>query len=102
MTDKTDRVLLVDDQAGGLAYVRHRDGGLEVGNARLLRDGQPMAPSEELVALTPKEGSPWFDVDVGVATGAHHRSGPAQVATASYRSGWDVLWGSDKKNNMSN
>lgn len=101
MIDKTDRVLLVDDQAGGLAYVRHRNDGLEVGKARIVRDGQPMSPSEELVALTPQEGSPWLDVDGGVEVAAD-RSGPAQVATASYRAGWDVLWGSDKKNSTMN
>lgn len=104
MTEKMDRVLLLNDQDGRVSYVRERGDGLEVGAACIMTEGQPLQPSEELVSLTSQEGSPWMSVNDSykMETGSAERSGPAQVATAQYRDGWDVLWGQKKKEPISN
>jgi hypothetical protein len=92
----------------GARVVRFRDERVEVGEVRPLKEGKPLAPSGEVVALKPRKGAPWLcDVDVtyrpkpaGNASadrtdtdGATRARGPAQVASPRYRANWESIFG---------
>jgi hypothetical protein len=80
----------------GLHIVRRRseDAPLETGVAQPLAEGRPI--TGEVISLRRREDVPFlFDVKTEL-DGAEARpagDGPAQVATESYRKGWDAIWG---------
>ena len=88
---------------GDLQIVRQREGRVELGQVRPLRDGVPI--TGEVVRLTPRKECPLLcDVsttlaapatakqeDVLQAPASGHK-GPAQVATDRYRDNWDLIW----------
>ncbi len=78
---------------GGYEIVRFRPDRLEAGVVRPLEHGKPIAG--EVVRLSPRDGSRvLYDVEVQCAARVPaDRGGPAQVATASYRDGWEAVWG---------
>lgn len=90
-------------ESGDLKILRQREGRVELGQVRPLREGVPI--SGEVVRLTPRKEFPLLcDVstelavespapkqDVAEAPGASHK-GPAQVATDRYRENWDLIW----------
>ena len=86
--------------AQGVYILRRRseDGPVEAGVVRPLVEGKPIAG--EVISLRPRPDLPFlFDVKTEVpapeapvaAEPAPH--GPAQVASDSYRRGWDAIWG---------
>ncbi len=78
----------------GLAVLRKKADAIALGEMRPVEEGKPIAG--ELVSLRPREGAPLlFDVDVLHAADAP-RKGPAQVASASYRTGWQTVFGGTK------
>ena len=85
------------DSGEGFRVIRKRADVLEVGEIRPVQEGKPL--QGEVVKLSPrKDHEQLFDVEVLVskeeALGATRRStGPAQVATAAYRSNWDAIFG---------
>jgi hypothetical protein len=75
---------------GTHAVVRHNgDHRIEYGTARILEPGQTPPNNGEHLRLRPKGGSVYEvrPVEKG------ERSGPAQVSTRAYRSGWDNIFG---------
>ncbi len=82
----------------GLHILRRRspDGPVEAGVVRPLVEGKAIAG--EVVSLRPREDVPFlFDVKTELeapAPAEPSTHGPAQVATESYRRGWDAIWGS--------
>ncbi|HVW28387.1 MAG TPA: hypothetical protein VHC69_23650 [Polyangiaceae bacterium] len=91
----------------GVNVLRARRQGLEVGTMRPLAEGRPI--HGEVVKLTPRPETPLlYDVETqlphaepgGAANGegagesneARASSGPAQVASDSYRRNWDAIW----------
>ncbi len=76
---------------GTAPYLRHKpDGTDEVGVFLPLKDGQALPPGREVLCIEPLEG------DLHKVTslyGAKELSGPAQVATPAYRSGYDRIFG---------
>lgn len=82
-----------------VAILRKRADRVEAGIARKLEQGK--AISGEVVRLTPRADSPLCDVETLVAaprardtvqkteTGRGH---PAQVASDTYREGWEAIW----------
>ncbi len=78
----------------GATVIRLKDDEVSVGELRALEDGKPI--TGEVVKLTPRDGSNLCDVDV-VLEGPKKREskGPANVATESYRSNWDLVFGSN-------
>lgn len=85
----------------GLSVLRAREEGLEAGTLRPLEEGKPI--QGEVVKLTPRPELPLlFDAETQVSvpgpevapadTGARRGTGPAQVATATYRKGWDAIF----------
>jgi hypothetical protein len=81
----------------GLRIVRQREGRIELGAVRPLKEGVPI--SGEVVSLTPRPEFPLLcDVKVELAAStapadtSPARHGPAQVATDRYRENWDRIW----------
>jgi hypothetical protein len=84
----------------GLHILRRRDedGPIEAGILQPLEEGKPI--SGEVISMRRRDDVPFlFDVTTEVATSSAEpastepSSGPAQVATESYRRGWDAIWG---------
>lgn len=97
---RKDDVVFVHSKAEsgeGFRVVRKRADVIEVGEIRPVQEGKPL--QGEMVKLSPrKDHEQLFDVEVLVskeeALGTTRRStGPAQVATAAYRSNWDAIFG---------
>jgi hypothetical protein len=85
----------------GVSILRVREDRVEAGELRAATEGKPIVG--ELVKLTPRaEHQRLFDVEVLArgprpkpteARGRAHK-GPPRVASGSYRSGWDRIFGS--------
>ncbi len=85
----------------GLHILRRRgeDGPIEAGIVQPLQEGKPI--SGEVISMRPRDDVPFlFDVTTEVANPSAEpaaaeppANGPAQVATDSYRRGWDAIWG---------
>lgn len=89
----------------GLDIIRKRGEQLEAGTVRRLEQGKPI--HGEVVRLRPREQFPMVcDVEVELPGPAAPRgttlSGPAQVATDSYRKNWDAIYGSRKPSSTLN
>ena len=87
--DDKDLILPLGPANGDLTLVeRHRPGHTtELAFIAPVRDGRPLAPGEEL-ATTRARGDGTYEVV------ASYRHGPAQVATAGYRNGWEKTFNS--------
>lgn len=84
----------------GVHVLRAREDRVEAGEVRPLKEGASI--HGEVVKLTPRKDAPQVcDVDVTYAPPARSSAstrgkGPAQVATSSYRNGWDEIFGATK------
>jgi hypothetical protein len=91
----------VSDDGKGVDIIRKRGERIEAGTVRRLEQGKPI--HGEVVRLRPREHFPMIcDVEVEVPaqrTGEPFAasSGPAQVATETYRKNWDAIYGRNKK-----
>jgi hypothetical protein len=89
----------VSDDGQGVEIIRKRGERIETGTVRRLEQGKPI--HGEVVRLRPREQFPMIcDVEVEVAAPAHAQptsSGPAQVATETYRKNWDAIYGRSRK-----
>ncbi len=105
---KEDVLFVHSPAEGGEGYrvIRKRDDAVEVGEIRAVQEGKPL--QGDLVKLKPRaEHDRLFDVEVvvsreeigGYAGGARvananrGHAGPAQVATDTYRSNWEAIFG---------
>jgi len=91
----------------GVRALRSRPNRLDLAELRPVKEGQPLLPGGEIVALKRREESPLlWDVDVqcqlGESTAAtatasesqdRGHAGPAQVATERYRENWESIFG---------
>lgn len=101
--EKAEDVALVcgvSDDGHGVDIIRKRGERIETGTVRRLEPGKPI--HGEVVRLKPREHAPLVcDVEVELAapspSAAPPSSGPAQVATESYRKNWDAVYGRSKK-----
>ena len=89
----------LSDDGQGLDIIRKRGERLETGTVRRLEQGKPI--HGEVVRLRPREQFPMVcDVEVELAGPTPQKtatlSGPAQVATDSYRKNWDAIYGGRK------
>jgi len=83
----------------GLRILRQREQRLELGEVRPLKEGRPI--QGEVVSLKPRPNFPLL-CDVSVQLPAREKpsdvprrerkSGPAQVATDTYRENWDAVF----------
>lgn len=90
----------VSDDGQGVDIIRKRGERIETGTVRRLEPGKPI--HGEVVRLKPRENTPLVcDVEVELAAPnagvVPASSGPAQVATESYRKNWDAVYGRPKK-----
>lgn len=90
----------VSDDGRGIDIIRKRGERIETGTVRRLEQGKPI--HGEVVRLRPRESSPLIcDVEVQVPAPAQSApavtSGPAQVATETYRKNWEAIYGSGRK-----
>lgn len=86
-------VLGASEDGDTLGVLRKRGDVVEPALVKKAKEGQPI--SGELVRLSPREEPMLYDVDVlydARSEDADERGGPAQVATAAYRKGWDRLF----------
>jgi hypothetical protein len=84
--------------ARGLHILRRRseESPIEAAIVAPLVEGKPL--SGEVITLRPREDLPFlFDVTTEFSpeptAPSTSAAGPAQVATDSYRRGWDAIWG---------
>jgi len=77
---------------------RSADSPVEAAIVQPLVEGKPL--SGEVISMRRREDVPFlFDVKTELSLGAQapasptESGGPAQVATDSYRRGWDAIWG---------
>jgi hypothetical protein len=113
-SDEQDVVIVhgVRDDGSGLEVLRLRNRRIEVGALQKLEHGRPI--HGEIVRLRPRQSCPLVcDVEVQVPDRARPRAddqatqsapatgdarrGPAQVATDRYRSGWELIFGTQRK-----
>ena len=85
-----------DEQGLHILRRRSEDGPIEVGVLQPLTEGRPI--TGEVMSMRPRKDFPFlFDVKTELpaptAATARPTNGPAQVASSSYRSGWDAIWG---------
>jgi hypothetical protein len=102
-----DVALVFGKDVNGVHILRRRDENspLETGLLQPLVEGRPI--SGELISMKRREDMPFlFDVkselpgagtDTETDTKARSSHGPSQVATESYRKGWDAIWGGRAK-----
>jgi hypothetical protein len=110
----------VSEDGQGVEVIRKRGERIEMGTVRRLEAGKPI--HGEVVRLRPRAHAPFVcDVEVELAAasrddlagdtkaeragGAHALgagSGPAQVATESYRKNWDAIYGRSRKPSLLN
>ena len=82
--------------ARGLHILRRRseDAPVEAAILQPLVEGKPL--TGEVISLRPRKDFPFLlDVttEISVGPSTPPPAGPAQVATDSYRRGWDAIWG---------
>src|SRR5262245_64750035 len=92
------------DDGKGARVLRAREGAVETGEVRPVRDGQPLQQGE-LVRLSPRAEAPClYDVEVlhdaaaqpkqpAEAGAEAPRGRPPQVASDDYRMNWDRIFG---------
>jgi len=96
-TDAKDVVMIHSPHDDGQGYnvLRMRDGSVEVGAIRNIREGAPI--HGDVVSLSQrKENERLYNVETLVKSprpSEPARHGPAQVATATYRTNWEQIFG---------
>ncbi len=74
----------------GMRIVRFREDSVSLAEVRPVEEGKPI--HGDVIALRPREGSPEFIRNVEVVHEAPRHDGPAQVANAAYRQGWEATF----------
>ena len=98
---KTDDVVLIHGVTAdgkGFEVLRKQGETVSAGSMRPLEEGKAL--TGDVVRLKPRRELPLLcDVEVEhrVEAPARETSGPAQVASEGYRSGWDSIWGKRRK-----
>ncbi|MBX3246831.1 MAG: hypothetical protein KF901_06600 [Myxococcales bacterium] len=97
----TEDIVLVHGKTedGALKILRKKGDELSAGELRPVEEGKPLRGN--LLRLRPREDLPFVadveeEIDLSSAT-PMTSTGPAKVATTSYRKGWDGIWGKRKR-----
>ncbi len=81
------------DDGEGARVLRSRDGRVEAGEVRALREGMSIQ-GVEVVKLEPRPESPLlFDVDVQYDARTSPHSGPPRVTSRAFRDHFDAIFG---------
>jgi len=91
------------DDGEGYRMLRARNGRIEAGEVRPLREGRPLHGGE-VVKLKPHEKVPnLYDVEVSCELPSRREGGrPAQVATEAYRRNWERIFNAPKNDSSLN
>jgi hypothetical protein len=93
-----------DERGVHILRKRAEDAPVEAGILQPLVEGKPI--TGEVVSMKARADVPFlFDVKTEVEApeeAAPAGNGPAQVATDSYRRGWDAIWGRRSRSNVQN
>jgi hypothetical protein len=100
-----DVAIVCGKDSRGVHILRRRseDGPIEAGLAQPLTEGKPI--TGEVISMRRRDDLPFvFDVNTEVPAAASPDAagsldGPAQVATDSYRRGWEAIWGGRSRAN---
>jgi hypothetical protein len=98
-----DVAVVCGKDENGVHILRRRseDGPIEAGIAQPLTEGKPI--TGEVISMRRRKDLPFlFDVKTeiessGSGSDSETTDGPAQVATDSYRKGWDAIWGRKRR-----
>jgi hypothetical protein len=99
-----DVAIVCGKDENGVHILRRRseDAPIEAGIAQPLAEGKPI--TGEVISMRPRKDLPFlFDVTTEVEGSPRPDAepsatdGPAQVATDSYRKGWDAIWGRKRR-----
>ena len=98
-TEAADVAMVYGKDEHGVHVLRRRsaDAPVEAGVLQPLIEGRPI--TEEVIALRPRADAPLvFDVSTVLErpTSRAPGDGPSQVATDSYRKGWETVFGSKR------
>jgi hypothetical protein len=85
-----------DEQGLHILRRRSEDAPIEAAVVQPLAEGRPI--TGEVISMRPRQDFPFlFDAKTELAAPAaapaRATNGPAQVASNSYRTGWDAIWG---------
>jgi hypothetical protein len=84
----------------GVHVLRAREGRIEAGEVRALREGKPLV-SGEVVRLEARADAPHlYDVNVQYQASPAPRGKPAQVASETYRDNWERVFGAGEKREL--
>lgn len=94
-----------DERGTHILRRRSEDAPVEAGVLRPLQTGKPI--DGEVISLSPRGDAPLlFDVKSELPSPypppPRSTDGPAQVATAAYRKGWDAVWGRRRRDRTVN
>jgi len=86
-----------DEQGLHILRRRSEDGPIEAAVVQPLAEGRPI--TGEVISMRRRKDLPFLfdaktEVEAPPAPAGRTTNGPAQVASSSYRSGWDAIWGS--------
>ena len=85
-----------DEQGLHILRRRSEDAPIEAAVIQPLAEGRPI--TGEVISMRPRKDFPFLfdaktEIEAPVAATARATNGPAQVASNSYRSGWEAIWG---------
>ena len=85
-----------DEQGLHILRRRSEDAPIEAAVIKPLAEGRPI--TGEVISMRPRQDLPFLldaktEIEAPAPAAARATSGPAQVASDSYRSGWDAIWG---------
>src|SRR3954454_17847570 len=85
-----------DEQGLHILRRRSEDAPIEAAVLQPLAEGRPI--TGEVISMRPRQDLPFLfdaktEIEAPAPAAARATSGPAQVASDSYRSGWDAIWG---------
>jgi hypothetical protein len=85
-----------DEQGLYILRRRSEDAPVEAAVVQPIVEGRPI--TGEVISMRPRKDIPFLfdaktELEAPASATARATSGPAQVASDSYRSGWDAIWG---------
>ena len=85
-----------DEQGLHILRRRSEDAPVEAAVLQPLAEGRPI--TGEVISMRPRKDFPFLfdaktEIESPVPAAERATNGPAQVASNSYRSGWDAIWG---------
>jgi hypothetical protein len=89
-----------DEQGLHILRRRSEDAPIEAAVLQPLAEGRPI--TGEVISMRPRKDFPFLfdaktEIDAPAPVTARVTNGPAQVASDSYRTGWDAIWGTRQR-----